>query len=121
PGTSLATLQSWDDVQREEARGRGERMRQGPVGERVELVTLYVPDQRGMGGMINSVLLSIPGYGVLRNPETGDLLSSPLLRSVVAMILLFFVVPGTVYGWTLGNMRTDRDIIDAMADAMSSM
>jgi len=121
PGTSLATLQSWDDVQRDEARGRGERMRQGPVDERVELVTLYVPDQRGIGGVINSVLLSIPGYGVLRNPETGDLLSSPLLRSVVAMILLFFVVPGAVYGWTLGSMRTDRDIIDAMADAMSSM
>ena len=45
----------------------------------------------------------------------------PLLRSVVTMILIFFVVPGFVYGRVTGTMRNDRDVIEAMAGAMRSM
>lgn len=61
------------------------------------------------------------GWGLLRNPKTGGLLPSPLLRGVVAMILVFFLVPGFVYGRVTGTMRTDRDVIDAMAATMSTM
>lgn len=66
----------------------------------------------------------IPGWGVLRNPDpivTGPESFRPLLRSVVTMILIFFVVPGFVYGRVVGTMRNDRDVIDAMAGAMRSM
>jgi aminobenzoyl-glutamate transport protein len=44
-----------------------------------------------------------------------------MLRSVVTMILIFFIIPGFVYGRVVGTMKNDRDIIDAMADAMRSM
>jgi len=95
------------------------------VGEtepsRLETVTLYIPSKDGTGATLNRVLLSIPGYGVLRNPDTGDLLRSPFLRSVVMMIFIFFIVPGFVYGRVVGTMRNDRDVIDAMAAAMSTM
>jgi aminobenzoyl-glutamate transport protein len=66
----------------------------------------------------------LPGWGVLRNPDpdaTGPEAFRPLLRSVVTLILVFFVVPGFVYGRAVGTMRNDRDVIDAMADAMRSM
>ena len=63
----------------------------------------------------------LPGWGVLRDPDTGDLLRSPFTRSIVAMIFVFFLVPGFVYGRTVGTVRTDRDVIDSMASAMSSM
>ncbi len=66
----------------------------------------------------------LPGWGVLRNPDlavTGPESFRPMLRSVVTMILIFFVVPGFVYGRVVGTMKNDRDIIDAMADAMRSM
>ncbi len=63
----------------------------------------------------------IPGYGVLRDPVNDTLLPSPFLRSVVTMIFIFFIVPGFVYGRATGAMRNDRDVIDAMAAAMSSM
>ena len=66
----------------------------------------------------------LPGWGVLRNPDpaaTGPEALRPLLRSVVTIILIFFVVPGFVYGRVVGTMRNDRDIIDAMAGAMRSM
>ena len=44
-----------------------------------------------------------------------------MLRSVVPLIVIFFVIPGFVYGRIVGTMRNDKDIIDAMADAMKSM
>jgi aminobenzoyl-glutamate transport protein len=61
------------------------------------------------------------GWGVLRNPATGGLLPSPLLRGVVAMIFVFFLVPGFLYGRVTRTMRTDRDVIDAMASTMGTM
>jgi aminobenzoyl-glutamate transport protein len=66
----------------------------------------------------------LPGWGVLRNPDpdiTGPESFRPMLRSVVTMILIFFIIPGFVYGRVVGTMKNDRDIIDAMADAMRSM
>jgi len=70
------------------------------------------------------LLDGLPGWGVLRNPDplaTGAEAFRPLLRSVVALILVFFVVPGFVYGRVTGSMKNDRDVIDAMAGAMRSM
>ena len=70
------------------------------------------------------LLDGLPGWGVLRNPDpsaTGPEAFRPLLRSVVSFILIFFVVPGFVYGRVVGSMRNDRDVIDAMAGAMRSM
>jgi len=66
----------------------------------------------------------LPGWGVLRNPDpavTGAESFRPMLRSVVTLILIFFVVPGFVYGRVVGTMKNDRDVIDAMAIAMRSM
>jgi len=66
----------------------------------------------------------IPGWGVLRNPDPGAVgpeAFRPLLRSVVTIIVIFFVIPGFVYGRVVGTMKNDRDIIDAMAEAMRSM
>ena len=66
----------------------------------------------------------LPGWGVLRNPDlaaTGPEAFRPLLRSVVPLIVVFFVVPGFVYGRVVGTMKNDRDVIDAMASAMRSM
>lgn len=66
----------------------------------------------------------LPGWGVLRDPDptlTGPDSFRPMLRSVVTLILIFFIVPGFVYGKIVGVMKNDRDIIDAMATAMRSM
>jgi aminobenzoyl-glutamate transport protein len=63
----------------------------------------------------------VPEWGVLRNPETGDLLDSPFLRGMVALIFVFFLVPGIVFGRVAGTMRNDRDVIDGMSSAMSAL
>ncbi|MFI4914985.1 MAG: AbgT family transporter [Phycisphaerales bacterium JB060] len=69
----------------------------------------------------NGVVRRLPAYGVLRNPDTGGLLPSPFTGGVVAMIFVFFIIPGFVYGRAVGTMKNDRDIIDAMAHGMSTL
>jgi aminobenzoyl-glutamate transport protein len=78
----------------------------------------------GIAVLVVSLLLAltiVPENGVLRNPETGLVAGSPFLRSIVAFIFVFFAIPGFVYGKVTGSMKTDRDVIDAMAKSMSSM
>jgi len=63
----------------------------------------------------------MPFYGSLRDPETGDLLKSPLLRGVVALIFVFFLVPGCVYGYVVGTIRTGMDVINGMTKTMGTL
>ncbi|TVR87285.1 MAG: AbgT family transporter [Saprospirales bacterium] len=66
-------------------------------------------------------LTILPENGVLRNPETGETLNSPFFRGIVTFIFIFFLIPGFVYGRFAGTMKNDRDIIDGMANAMSTL
>ncbi|GJM22800.1 MAG: aminobenzoyl-glutamate transporter [Planctomycetota bacterium] len=76
--------------------------------------------------LLIGVLLAtvLPENGWFRDPGESESLVQdlrPLLKSVVALIFVFFVVPGIVYGRVTGSMKSDRDVIDGMAQAMSSM
>lgn len=73
----------------------------------------------GVLGLMALTLL--PDWGVLRNPETGDRINSPFFKGFVVWILIFFVVTGYAYGRVVGSMKSDRDVIDAMADALASL
>ncbi|MEM7729722.1 MAG: AbgT family transporter, partial [Pseudomonadota bacterium] len=66
-------------------------------------------------------LTLIPEWGVFRNPDTGDRMDSPFFDGFVVWILIFFMVLGYTYGRVTGTMKTDRDVIDGMADALSSL
>jgi aminobenzoyl-glutamate transport protein len=73
-------------------------------------------------GMVALIaLLVVPEGAVLRNPETGAIKGSPFLRGIVALIFVFFLVPGIAYGAAVGTIRSDRDVINAMAGAMSTL
>ncbi len=81
--------------------------------------------------LLGLVLLTVvPEWGALRDPETGGLISdpetgdsinSPFFNGIVAMIFVFFLIPGFVFGRVAGTMRTDRDVINAMADTLGSL
>lgn len=66
-------------------------------------------------------LTLVPEWGVLRNPETGDRINAPFFRGFVVWILIFFVAAGYAYGRVVGTMKSDRDVIDAMAGALSAL
>ncbi len=77
----------------------------------------------GVATLVVSAMLAwtiVPENGVLRS-DAGTVSGSPFLKSIVAFIFVFFAIPGFVYGKIVGTMKTDRDVIDAMAKSMSSM
>ena len=77
------------------------------------LVTLLVWSMLPVG--------SLPGAGFLRNPDNGDLLDSPLLSGVVAIIFLFGLVLGLAYGIGAGTIKSDADVIGGMSASMTTL
>ncbi|NLK43557.1 MAG: AbgT family transporter [Tissierellia bacterium] len=68
------------------------------------------------------LLLLLPQNGPLRNPETGSILEqSPFINGIVTLISLLFLIPGVAYGIASGSVKSDKDVVDAMAKAMSAM
>lgn len=119
------------ELEREKNRLAGEQLlaEAAAAGKEIKSVKLpafpttayAIPAKSGWQGEWNARLLGLPGYGVLRDPATGDLLRSPLLKGVVAIIFVFFLIPGYVYGSVVGKLRTDKDLINAMSKTMSTM
>jgi aminobenzoyl-glutamate transport protein len=67
------------------------------------------------------MLGTIPGNGFLRDPETGGLLRSPFLRSVVAFIFLGGALAGAAYGVGARTFRSDADIMRSMGKSMEAL
>ena len=74
-----------------------------------------------LGVLALMALTLIPEWGVLRDPVTGDRMRSPFFKGFVVWILIFFLVTGYAYGRVVGTMKTDKDVINAMAEALSSL
>ncbi|MEG3193625.1 AbgT family transporter, partial [Lysobacter sp. D1-1-M9] len=64
---------------------------------------------------------TIPADGFLRDAETGDLLNSPFLRGIVALIFIYGVVAGVAYGIGAGTIKSDADVINGMGKSMSTL
>ncbi|MBD2805649.1 AbgT family transporter [Xenorhabdus sp. ZM] len=67
------------------------------------------------------ILSVVPENGILRNQETGLVSNSPFLKSIVVFIFIFFAIPGMVYGFIAKTMKSSKDVVDAMAHAMSTL
>ena len=86
-----------------------------------EVKGLYWAGAALLGVLALMALTLVPEWGILRNPDTGSRIASPFFRGFVVWILIFFIVTGYAYGRAVGTMKTDRDVIDAMAAAISSL
>jgi para-aminobenzoyl-glutamate transporter family len=64
----------------------------------------------------------MPGDSPLRAPD-GQITSfqAPIMQSIVPLIFLLFVIPGTVYGYAAKTFRATKDVVGAMTKAMHSM
>lgn len=63
-------------------------------------------------------LLVIPPDAPLRGPE-GQL--DPFFRSIVALMLFFFFIPGLVFGLVTKQIKNDKQVVKMTADSMSDM
>lgn len=64
---------------------------------------------------------TVPADGFLREPGTGDLLNSPFLRGIVALIFVYGVVAGVAYGIGAGTIKSDEDVVRGMGQSMSTL
>lgn len=95
--------------------------------QRIEALTAL--EKRGLWGaflafLVLAALLAwtvVPADGILRDPNTGLVANSPFLKGIVVFIFITFAIPGYVYGRITKVMRSDRDVINAMSDSMSTM
>ncbi len=64
---------------------------------------------------------TVPGDGFLRDPATGDLLKSPLMSGIVALIFFFSALMGLAYGIAAGTIRSDGAAMKGMAKSMETL
>ena len=66
----------------------------------------------------------VPENGILRsmNPETGLMTIDEFMSNgFIFAILLFFLVPGTAYGLTIGKIKNTDDFTEGMIESMRTM
>jgi aminobenzoyl-glutamate transport protein len=56
-----------------------------------------------------------PKHSSLVNP------GAPLMDAIVPLIFLLFLLPGVVYGYAAGTVKSHRDIVKGMSKSMSTM
>jgi len=99
----------------------------GQVLEKVE--RLSSKDRQGLVGAglvlmaIIAIILwgAIPTDGFLRDPKSGDLLHSPLLKGVVPIIFLIGALTGLVFGFITKRFKNQNDVVNAMQEVMATM
>jgi aminobenzoyl-glutamate transport protein len=93
----------------------------GPLGQRESRGLLIALLSIALGAAMLA-LVALPESSPLRDAE-GQLgaSGSPMMQAIVPFIFLFFLLPGVVYGYVAGTVRSHRDIVQGMGKAMSSM
>jgi len=100
----------------------------GPA-ERESVGKITPREKRGLiGALVGLVavvaLLAIavvPAGAVLRNPETDSVLDSPFFGGIIVGIVLFFLVPGLLYGLIVGTIRSDKDFMKLIVQSIKPL
>jgi aminobenzoyl-glutamate transport protein len=71
--------------------------------------------------ILTAILIGIiPSDGFLRTGD-GGILTSPLIKGIVALLFLIAGSMGLAYGFGSGTFKNDSDVVNGMGDAMKSM
>jgi len=97
--------------------------------EKVAIQQLTPAEKKGLkwAGIFMLVVLAllaitiVPQNRLLRHPETGSFLHSPFFDGIIVGILFFFFIPGLIYGFIVGTIRNDKDVVKHITKSMSGM
>ncbi|HUE87172.1 MAG TPA: AbgT family transporter [Vicinamibacterales bacterium] len=101
----------------------------GTEFDTAQTTTLTVAERRGLkwagaAALVLTALIlwgTVPEGGFLRDPQTGDLLRSPFMTGIVAVIFVTGAVLGLAFGLGAGTIRSDGDVVKAMGKAMETL
>ncbi|MEG1284444.1 MAG: AbgT family transporter [Romboutsia sp.] len=65
--------------------------------------------------------LVLPENGILRDPETKSILTSPFMSSIIPIMGGLFLVPGIFYGIGAGVVKNDKDVIELMIKGITGI
>jgi aminobenzoyl-glutamate transport protein len=102
---------------------------EGPGASADVLEQLSPSERRGLwlalaaAAAFAAILLwgTVPSGGFLRDPKTGDLLHSPFMSGIVSLIFVGGALVGLAYGLGAGTIRSDADVMKAMARSMETL
>jgi aminobenzoyl-glutamate transport protein len=94
-----------------------------------EIAPLSAHEKRGLWFALGAAVLlvgwllwgTVPAGGFLRDPKTGDLLHSPFLSGIVAIIFLGGVLLGVAYGIGARTLRSDAQVMKGMGKSMETL
>jgi aminobenzoyl-glutamate transport protein len=97
--------------------------------EKIPVDTITPAEQKGLRWagisliilVVLLVLTVLPENGIFRNPKNGEVLHSPFFDGIITGILIFFLVPGLVYGIIVKTIRNDKDFMKHIIKSMSTM
>lgn len=92
-------------------------------------VELTGPEKRGLiwAGISTIILTTIIVIAAIlpdspwRNETGGYLPKSPLLDSIVFIIFAYFMVPGIIYGVSVGSIKSINDVVKMMTSALRDL
>jgi para-aminobenzoyl-glutamate transporter family len=68
------------------------------------------------------LIMTVPSWGILRNPETGSIVEdSPLMDGLIFIIMLIFLVAGLCYGVGAGTLRGSAAAMDAITKTFAGL
>ena len=102
----------------------------GDAEDLPELHDLRPEERKGLRWALFAMLLGIVILAATLMPDTspwrdanGELVTfqAPIMRSIVALIFFFFLIPGIVFGYVAGTLKGIKDVIDGMTHSMHQM
>lgn len=63
----------------------------------------------------------LPANGFLRDGKTGEILHSPFMSGIVAIIFIASALAGIAYGIGAGTIKSDRDVVKGMSKSMQTL
>lgn len=107
--------------------------RQFPIDEDAEIIAMEKLEPREkkafISGFISLMILAIlliiiclPGDSPLRAPdEQIGTIDAPLMNMIVPLLFVMALVPAVVHGLMTGTIRSTKDIVDGMVDAVKGL
>jgi aminobenzoyl-glutamate transport protein len=101
----------------------------GPRDSATMVTTLTADEKRGLwyalaAAVVFAVVLlwgTVPESGFLRDPQTRDLLRSPFMSGIVALIFAAGLLTGIAYGIGAKTIKSDTDVVKGMGKAMETL
>lgn len=63
----------------------------------------------------------IPENGLLRDAETGSIINSPFMASIVPIMLFLFLIPALAFGFGAQTLKNDKDVAEKMFKAIADL